>query len=98
MLTCLARVTVAGDNRPLMTPLLTPFQESHCRAIPSCVSNPLVSTMLPLASGTLYSLPSVSTPSTSIRSKRTLDASSVIEEDMGYFEFRTARAKERDPI
>src|SRR5260370_8774188 len=66
--------------RPLMTPVAIPFQLSHCSAMPSCESNALVSTILPAASGTLYSLPSVRTPSTSIRSRRICAASSVTEE------------------
>src|SRR5262245_48130253 len=46
--------------------------------MPSCESKPLVSTMRPglAGSGTLNSLPSVSTPSTSIRSSWTPAASS----------------------
>src|SRR5690349_21523732 len=63
-----------------MTPVAIPFQLSHCSAMPSCESNALVSTMFPAASGTLYSLPSVSTPSTSIKSRRICEANSITEE------------------
>src|SRR6185437_15425653 len=58
---------------------LMPFQESHCREIPSCESKPFVSIIAPSGPGTLYSFPSVSTPSTSINSSRTRAANSSTE-------------------
>src|ERR1700683_310675 len=74
MLHCLARSSVAGETRPLMTPVTSPFHESHCSAMPSWVSKPLVSTMAPDGSGTPNTFPSVRTPSTSMRSMRMLAA------------------------
>src|SRR5512142_439578 len=51
-----------------MTPVAMPFQESHCKPIPSCESKALVSNMLPSGAGTLINRPSVRTPSTSMSS------------------------------
>src|ERR1017187_2084319 len=75
---CVARSTVAGETRPLIKPVTIPTRAIHCSAMPSWESKPLVSSILSPGPGTLYSLPSVSTPSTSINSRRILDASLVI--------------------
>src|SRR5258708_5323983 len=75
---CVARSTVAGETRPLIKPVAIPTRAIHCSAMPSWESKPLVSAILPSGPGTLYNLPSVRTPSTSISSRRTLDASCVI--------------------
>src|ERR1035437_8702714 len=75
---CAARSTVAGETRPLIKPVAIPTRAIHCSAIPSWESKPLVSAILPSGPGTLYSFPFVSTPSTSINSRRILDASCVI--------------------
>ena len=68
---CSQRSWVPAETRPLMMPVWMPFQLSHCRAIPSCVSKPFISSRPPEGFGTWYSLPSVMTPSTSIRSSLT---------------------------
>src|ERR1035438_4934554 len=75
---CEARSTVAGETRPLIKPVAMPTRAIHCSAMPSWESKPLVSAMLPSGPGTLYSFPSVSTPSTSINSRRIRDTSCVI--------------------
>src|SRR5260370_2746089 len=75
---CVARSTVAGETRPLIKPVTMPTRAIHCSAMPSWESKPLVSAILPSGPGTLYNLPSVRTPSTSISSRRTLDASCVM--------------------
>src|SRR6516165_689243 len=75
---CVARSTVAGETRPLIKPVAMPTRAIHCSAMPSWESKPLVSAILPSGPGTLYSLPSVRTPSTSISSRRILDASWVM--------------------
>src|SRR5260370_39432024 len=75
---CWARPTLAGDTRPLTKPVTMPTRVIHCSAMPSWESKPLVSAILPSGPGTLYNLPSVRTPSTSISSSRILDASWVM--------------------
>src|SRR5580704_16807281 len=51
------------------------FQFNHCRAIPSCESNILVSTIFPSGPGTLIRRPLVRTPSQSMRRRRMREAS-----------------------
>src|SRR5258708_13520229 len=75
---CVARSTVAGETRPLIKPVAIPTRAIHCSAMPSWESKLLVSAILPSGPGTLYNLPSVRTPSTSISSRRILDASWVM--------------------
>ncbi len=53
---CVARSTVAGETRPLISPAAIPRRAHHCSAMPSWESKPLVSAIFPSGPGTLYRL------------------------------------------
>src|SRR5260370_10265076 len=79
---CVVVTTCAVETGPLIKPVTMPTRAIHCSGRAAWESKPLVSASLPSGPGTLYNLPSVRTPSTSIRSRRTLDASWVMSAPM----------------